>query len=278
MEMMGTLAIMGIIAVTGIWMYRRAMDSWYASQLIDQAQRRAVEAAGQITMQGRTNPYIGSFTENEFSGGTFATTAVTEGLYQQFGIQVSNVPKNVCQNILKAIGESTSIRRLSFESDPTSALSGCRDDNTFLMVYNNDMSTSKDTTYTENNCGCQTVCGVCVMEGEQKRCVNECPSDNRVCQQNSDCPGSCVGCVKEANAESGTCQACRQVEYLESTEDQYIDTGISPTNDTGINITYSYPSFDGSSAGICGNYQSGNRGTLFVSSYSGKIENTHLGL
>ena len=110
---MGTLAIMGILAIAGIWMYNSAMDKLKANTLINEAQKRAVVVAGQIGFQGRTNPTLGEFTDNTFAGGTFSTNVVTDGLYQQFGIQVSGVPKRVCQNILNTIGDGSSIKCIS---------------------------------------------------------------------------------------------------------------------------------------------------------------------
>ena len=63
-EMLGTLAIMGILAMTGVWAYNAAMDKLRADTLINEAQKRAVNVAGQISLYGRTNPTLGEFKEN----------------------------------------------------------------------------------------------------------------------------------------------------------------------------------------------------------------------
>ena len=234
-EMLGTLAIMGILSLAGIWAYNAGMDSLRANTLINEAQKRAVVVAGQINMQGRTNPSLAEFTDNTFGGGTFGTEVVTTGLYQQFGVQVSNVSKRVCQNILNAIGDTTPIRRLAAPGNPTTAITSCTDTNTFLMVYNNNMSSSgSDTTYASEACGCQTVCGQCIVDGAQTRCVSECPVSPTQCTQNSQCTGDCVGCVIPEGETQGTCQACQRVEYLESTGTQYIDTRIKVGSDTRV--------------------------------------------
>ena len=98
-EMLGTLAIMGILGLAGMWAYNAGMDQLKANTLINEAQKRAVIVAGQINMLNRTDPSLGEFSDNTFGGGTFETNVTVNGLYQQFGIQVSNVPKRVCQNI-----------------------------------------------------------------------------------------------------------------------------------------------------------------------------------
>ena len=49
-----------------------------------------------------------------------------------------------------------------------------------------------------------------------------------------------------------------KIEYIESSGTEYIDTGITPTTNTGINIIYSYPTISSNiSAGICGIYTPG---------------------
>ena len=223
---MGTLAIMGILALAGIWMYNSAMDRLKANTIINEAQKRAVVVAGQIGFQGRTDPSLGEFSDNTFAGGTFSTDVVTSGLYEQFGIQVSNVPKRICQNILNSIGATTPIRRLAAPGNPTTALTSCTDTNNFSIIYNNDMSSGgNDTTYATTDCSCQTVCGVCVVENGENKCVNECPSNQNTCSSNADCSGECVGCVILSGQSTGTCQSCQKVAYLEATGTQYIDTG-----------------------------------------------------
>ena len=246
-EMMGTLAIMGILAIAGTWMYNTAMDKLKANTLVNEAQKRAVVVAGQIGFQGRTNPTLGEFTDNTFAGGTFSTNVITEGLYQQFGIQVSGVPKRVCQNILNSIGEGSPIRRLTAMGTPTAPMANCAETNTFLMIYNNDMSSSgNDPEYVSGACGCQTVCGVCAIQNGQEVCSGECPTNSNQCTKNSDCAGECVGCVIPSGQSTGTCQACQRVEYLESTATQWIDTGIDASGNLTVEAQAIFPNNDAS--------------------------------
>ena len=224
-EMLGVLAIMGIVGLVGVRMYNVAMNKHHANTLIEQAQRRAVSAASQINLMGHA-PSLADFSENTFGGGTFGGVT-QEGLSKQFAIQVSGVSKAVCENILSSIGENTSLRRLSLQRTPTEAVSTCSDNNTFLMVYNDDLKgAGGDTEYVSGDCGCQTVCGSCVNQNGQNVCVGECSVNPRQCATNADCSGTCVGCVIAQGNTTGTCQACQRVEYLESNKKQYINTGI----------------------------------------------------
>ena len=229
--MMGTLAIMGILALAGIWMYNSAMDRLKANTIINEAQKRAVVVAGQIGFQGRTDPNLGEFSDNTFSGGTFSTNVITDGLYEQFGIQVSNVSKTVCQNILNAIGDTTPIRRLAALGSPTNPIMTCGESNSFLLIYNNNMSSSGNDIGYCNNSSCQTVCGRCIVENGENKCIDECPTGGNTCSSNADCSGDCVGCVIPSGQSSGTCQACQRVAYLQSAGTQKIDTGVKGDND-----------------------------------------------
>ena len=243
-EMLGVLAIMGIVGLVGVRMYNAAMNKHHANTLIEQAQRRAVSAASQINLMGHA-PSLADFTENTFGGGTFGGVT-QEGLYQQFGIQVSNVPKPVCENILNAIGENTSLRRLSFTNQPKTALTNCIDNNNFLMIYNNDMSAQgADTKYVIEACTCQTVCGQCIMDEDEVRCVGECPINSQQCTTNADCSGECVGCVIPDGQSSGTCQACQRVGYLESKGNQFINTGTTLQMDSVIEAVFKVSSQKG---------------------------------
>ena len=256
-EMLGVLAIMGIVGMVGVKMYNMAMNKHHANTLIEQAQRRAVSAASQINLMGHA-PSLADFLENTFSGGTFGGVT-QEGLHKQFGIQVSNVPKAVCQNILNAIGDNTSLRRLSRTAIADTAMTSCDGTNTFWMIYNNDLKgAGGDTEYASGDCGCQTVCGVCVNQGGQNMCVNECPMSATQCTQNAQCSGTCVGCVIPENETQGTCQACQRVEYLESTGTQYINTGRTLTDYSIIEVEGQSTDITQKDRVLCGNGNSVN--------------------
>ena len=207
-EMLGVLAIMGIVGMVGVKMYNMAMNKHHANTLIEQAQRRAVSAASQINLMGHA-PSLADFSENTFGGGTFGGVT-QEGLSKQFGIQVSGVSKPVCENILSSIGENTSLRRLSLTGTPTNALTTCADNNTFLMVYNDDLKgVGGDTEYCSADKTCTNACAECV----NGLCVGECEVPKNSCDINDDCnqKNECMIC----DTDTHTCQdGCHRVQYL----------------------------------------------------------------
>ena len=144
-EMLGVLAVIGVLSVAGIAGFKNAMDKNKANTIINEAQKRATLVVPQIQLQNNANPILTEFNNNNLGYGTFDTKVYTKADNLpdgQFGIKVSGVSKEICQNILNTLGDNTIIRRLSTTDAPTSALTTCGETNTFLMVYNNDMSTN----------------------------------------------------------------------------------------------------------------------------------------
>ncbi len=224
-ETLGTLAIMGILTVAGVAAYNSAMNRYRANTLINEAQKRAVVVAGQIGFNGR-EPSLTEFEPyNKTSAGEFGNVT-TEGLYKQFGIQVSGVKKSVCQNILNTLGESTPIRRLSKTDTPRTSITTCENTNDFLIIYNNDMQgVTSDTEYATDDSSCKSVCGV--FNPETHLCdESDCEIPTNTCTVDTDCnqENECMVC----DTTSGQCKnGCERVEYLESTGTQWINTGIT---------------------------------------------------
>ena len=238
-EMLGTLAVMGVLSVVGLSAFNTAMDKNKANTLIQEAQRRAVVVAGQIGFNNQT-PSLAEFSPpNPTAGGTLVDVKTT-GLTKQFGIQVSGVTKSVCENILRTIGESTPIRRLSLETTPTTPITTCNDTNAFLFIYNEDMTTD-DKVGLPRSCrsdnDCKSICATCEIPEDEEVgiCTNECEEPVKLCQANDDCnqKNECMVCGTETNmCKNG----CEKVEYLENTGTgsarNWINTGIVPDTTT----------------------------------------------
>lgn len=202
-EMLGVLAMAGVLSVMGVMGYRLALDKNKANTLVNQAQQRAVIVMEQMTLNRPLS--LQEFSSlNKTPAGTFGQ-ATTQGLTKQFGIQVFGVEKRVCENILNMIGEKTPLRRLSHEASPTVAITQCGLSNDFLMVYNQEMKGA--------------------------------PEDTLYCTDDTDCSSEneCMGCEEE----SKLCQnKCQNLDYLESTGTQYIDTGVEGSSDIEYEVVF----------------------------------------
>ena len=223
-EMLGVLAIIGVLSIGSIWAFSGVMNRFRANDLLEEASARAMRISEQIK-KGRKTLSLGKFLHNETMGGTFSKQVFTSGLYQQFAIQVSDVNKSVCERVLNSITENTPLRRLSLATSPTTPITECQDDNAFLMVYNSGIKgKNKDKKYCESDKDCDTVCGEC---NENHICRNECEIPRP--DLNSDFGQECGEneCIVY-DEETQSCKyACQRVEYLESTGTQWIDTEIT---------------------------------------------------
>lgn len=236
-ELLGSLAVMGLLGVGTISAFTAVMNRFRANNLLDEAGGRAIYLTAQFE-KGRKNVTLGKFTTNDVIGGVFSQRVFTLGLSGQFGIQVSDVNKAVCERLLNSIEDTTPLRRLSLVNSPTVAITKCNDENTFLMIYNAKVKGSEsDTSYhCESDADCDTICATC---NENNQCVGECelpvPDINEYGQECG--TNECI----RYDEETQSCQyACERVEYLESTGSPYIDTGIKPTDEYGYRIKNTY--------------------------------------
>ncbi len=214
---------------------------------------------------------------NKTSAGEFGNV-ITEGLYKQFGIQVSGVTKSVCQNILRTIGATTPIRRLSLESTPRTPLTSCEESNDFLFIYNNDMQgATSDTEYAIDDSSCKSVCGV--FNPETHTCdESDCEIPTNACTENADCnqENECMICDTETNmCKNG----CERVQFLKSTGTQYVDTGIYGTEDLETELVCQQLQRNTSSEGkgIFGAFNSTNANSYYLYQQGNLISHWQVG-
>lgn len=146
-EMLGVLAVMGVLSVGGIYGYSIAMTKNKANELLAEASKRATIVTAQI-LSGN-EPHLGDFvSNNNFGYAEFLGTVDT--LNDQFVIRLQNVDENVCKHVKNSVGSATIIRAVS-------------DDCTGL-TFNNDMSTT-DTVDPESNECRYSPCQTCTDNG-----------------------------------------------------------------------------------------------------------------
>ena len=191
-EMLGTLAIIGVLSVGSIAGYRYAMDNYYTNEILAGASQRAVLVAAQITA-GQT-PSLAEFRKIETAGGEFdGTIKEWDG---EFGIQVTKVKESVCKNLIKAT-EDTDI--IITDTDGVDLAEGdCSgDNNTFLFVYSNDLGKGgEDADPACANVTCDD--GLTCFHGECK-----CSNGLFVC--GTQCCAEGTYCVKGADTSTYTC-------------------------------------------------------------------------
>jgi len=98
-EMLGVLAIIGVLSIGGLLGYRRAVNNHQANQILDDANRLAF-----VILESNQ-----SFQTNDFMDEELIDSVPYTGTYNldafmaasgQFGIVVTNVPKGVCESLV----------------------------------------------------------------------------------------------------------------------------------------------------------------------------------
>ena len=101
-EMLGTLAIMGVLSIGGIAGYRYAMDKYRANETMDELNKRAVVYATQVlnnTLQSGEILNNGEFGDKTALG--YDVEANKSYYPDEFEVTLSNYPSEVCRDILK---------------------------------------------------------------------------------------------------------------------------------------------------------------------------------
>ena len=127
-EMLGVLAIIGVLSVGGIAGYTTAMNKHRANKLLQQASFRAVVVSTQI-QKGIDNPSLLEFTDNTFAGATFTGLADwNKNTDKRFSLTLTGVDEKVCTQMKATVGQNSIIREIN---------EGCT-----TITYNNDLTTT----------------------------------------------------------------------------------------------------------------------------------------
>jgi len=138
-EMLGVLAIIGVISIGGIAGYTYAMDRYRTNELLDGGYKRAYTISTQLS--AGVNPDLSEFSGfNETGGGNFGNTVQQWG--EEFGITVTDVDKKVCENLIRTISDTTPLLAITTTANAQTVLESgnCGEGkNELYMVYNRDL-------------------------------------------------------------------------------------------------------------------------------------------
>ena len=165
-EMLGTLAIIGVLSVGSIAGYRYAMDNYYTNEILAGASQRAVLVAAQIA-SGR-EASLKEFDKIETAGGEFDDRKVID-VVDGFGIRVTKVKETVCQNIIKALANTNTFIAKDDDSKTLNNMfeKDCSgDSNSLLFVYTSDLGQFEPECESDTDCISGQACqdGQCVCK------------------------------------------------------------------------------------------------------------------
>ena len=192
-EMLGVLAVVGVLSAGGIAGYTYAMDRHRTNEVLNEASKRAVVVASQIA-SGRPVS-LAEFGTGETAGGTFATDAVTD-IDDAVGIKVTGVKDSVCENLIKL--ENDRVYMAKDDASLTALTEAdCTGDNAeFLIVFEGmgggtdggttitcDESEKVSVTYTGGRCCNETKTGKFCPGEEPPTCVRDagCDCEDETC-------------------------------------------------------------------------------------------------
>ncbi len=192
-EMLGVLAIVGVLSVMGIWGYTIAMIRYRANEVLYEAHKRAVVLVARIAggdkgrLQSATEEELDEgidysnltyydlpeFGEQDVFGVKFPNEAELER--RKLYIQVQEVPKKICNSMQGIVGDgSQGIMGIDFVGENEE----CDDNNTLDIVFNDDLSPNVRT----------ILCG-----DEGKECARCQVCQNGICvDDDSKCGGGAV--------------------------------------------------------------------------------------
>ena len=198
-EMLGVLAVMGVLSVGGVAMYTNAMNKYRANELLNESSKRAVVIATQI-LSGKS---VSSDMINQFDNNGTTFTGVEAVGTNQFKLTLSGVDDDVCTQLKATVGSNTIIQEVG--------------DKCAYLTFNNDLS--KGTPEISNTPSVGTGCS-----DNRALCGNTCCEEGQVCG-NSNGNYECLtpegnGCVKNSDCDSG--EYCALEGFNDPTDDNCV--------------------------------------------------------
>ena len=214
-EMLGVLAIIGVLSVAGIADYTTAINKHKTNEVLNGASVRAIMAATQI---GRGVPLnqvsLAEFGTDPVKGVSFDSTLVSVGAStDKFGIKASNVEKSICQNLVNAGGNNVKVAKFS-APDQTISASDCEENNVLAFIYNDDLrSFDSGSSGSTGATGATGATGSTGSSGATK-----CDEGSRRCSSNRDAVETCCGgqwyetqTCPDSDCDSGYCvRSCQE--------------------------------------------------------------------
>ena len=134
-EMLGVLAVVGVISAGGLYGFNVAMKRHQANELMNEALKRAVMVASQIALGREPSDEANKSLIGEFTDPTDHEFKVKKANDKQFNMEISGVSEEVCEQMKNMAGNVIK----DFEPET------CSDDVTVKLTFNNDMGTTDST-------------------------------------------------------------------------------------------------------------------------------------
>ena len=203
-EMLGTLAIIGVLSIGGIAGYNLGMEKQRANELLEASLQRAYTVSAQL-LSGRNASLVEFNSDTKKAGGTFLSDVNTEYL-NEIGIQINGVNQNVCKALVQSITDNSPLRGVALTGTQKNITENdCQEINDLTLYYNDNMTMAKN----------QSEEFLCRTNGEPM-CNGECCPARHTCHRDGNGVG--YGCTSiQSDSECLSNDECGKNEYCSIT-------------------------------------------------------------
>ena len=209
-EMLGTLAIMGVLTIAGIAGYRYAITKQNAQDIIQSVSLMAVSASTQLSM---TNTFSLSEFDDKIKGAYPVEGLETYGNGPLFAVRISQIPADVCRQILRLNWQQPV--EIALQNQPASAenLDLCQSENTMDFVFTDTLDGHDKPEHCQRTSDCSSACDACI-EG---LCTENCAADEKCVYRTNgrQKPTDKTVCCPENQVMNGIC--CTSITYDSAT-------------------------------------------------------------
>jgi len=150
-EMLGVLAIIGVLSVGGIVSYSYAMAKYKANTLTNDLNLRAVTISQQLSTH--KDPSLNEFKDTPMF--TIGLDVFAPNSEKYFALKAENIPQRVCEHIIMNV--PVGVSGIYQENRRIHNVTDCLDKTTLLFVYQNDLG--QDASFaTNDNYACAEKC------------------------------------------------------------------------------------------------------------------------
>ena len=203
-EMLGTLAIIGVLSIGGIAGYTYAMNKSKANDILDGVSRRALVVSQQMIL-GNTASLV-EYKNRKI--GDYDVALKTEGYpADQFGIEVSGIEQGVCEQLQdRVISNAVKVELGGVGFAEATCAEG--ENNVLTYVFNDTLNPNKVST-----------------EGDEGDESGEKLWEPTLCEDSTDCLGECEQCMggECIKSQSDTCSCSADEMEVDYDGDGVID-------------------------------------------------------
>ena len=217
-EMLGTLAMIGVLSVVGLSIYKHALNSHRANEIINSVSLMSLMASNQLSLNG-------TFSLGEFNNQTSNGYPVEELIYGKepiFGIRVKELPADICKKVMSMGWKAP--KEIAIGGVAVTDGDTCNDNVDIDFIFPKNLEADD---YEVERCGtgktCSSVCDTCVDGVCQENCAE---GTSCVYRQNGrQMDSNKTMCCPNERVMNGIC--CNSVKYDATTGEKLCCTSSS---------------------------------------------------